>query len=393
MSHTHYKQISYEERVIIAHEVKRVEDRVKQISISQIAKDLGRNRSTVYRELCRNGIKPDNKTTRVNKPSPDGRHFRGTERSQAIVESKHRYDLRTKRFLKHSKYRYTADTAQRLQKNRKSAAMKSCHPLKIETNKELELYVEERLKLRWSPEQISIRLAYEKSLLQISHTAVYRYVYRNGALINCLRRKGRRHGKKRGQNVYNRTNREKHSIHDRPIIVDKLERVGDLEGDTIVGKNKSDRLLTHNDRLTGLVSIGLVKHFSAYDIVKQTEKDIRRVFGGSSKRGNDNSDDDGNNNLIKTITYDNGAEFTFWKETERRIGATVYFADPYTPSQRGRNENCNGLIRDFLPKGTDFSKLTETDIMRIEFLLNNRPRKRLGGKTPQEAYVAVNELT
>ena len=116
--------------------------------------------------------------------------------------------------------------------------------------------------------------------------------------------------------------------------------------------------------------------FSAYKIVKQTTKDLERVFG-----------------IAKTITYDNGVEFTSWKETEKNTKTNIYFADPYAPHQRGRNENANGLVRDFFPKGTDFKKLKEDDIMRVEFLLNNRPRKRLGGRTPQEAYVALNGLT
>ena len=121
-----------------------------------------------------------------------------------------------------------------------------------------------------------------------------------------------------------------------------------------------------------------MNEFSAYKITKQTEIDISRVFSKDK---------------VKTITYDNGVEFSFWRDTEKQTGAIIYFADPYTPGQRGRNENANGLVRDYLPKGTDFKTLTEADIMRIEFLLNNRPRKRLGGKTPKEAYVALDGLT
>ena len=99
------------------------------------------------------------------------------------------------------------------------------------------------------------------------------------------------------------------------------------------------------------------------------------------------------NDAVKTITCDRGTEVANWQTIEKELNCSVYFADPYTPSQRGRNENCNGLVRDFLPKGTDFKKLTDADIMRIEFLLNNRPRKRLGGMTPNEAYVALKGLT
>ena len=377
MSQKHYTQLSYEERVIIAHEVNKVHDKVVNINISEIARLLGRDKSTISRELRRNGLAPDNKTTRVNKPRLDARHYKGTGLAQQIVLSKWEYDKRVKRFLKHSKYRYGAVKAETTCMHRKREAMKTCHRLKIYSDMGLRSYIDEKLALRWSPEQISLRLKYLNGRQVISHTAIYNYVYAasDKCLIKHLRRRGKAYRHDNPRTIYNQTNRRKHSIHDRPKIVDELGRIGDLEGDTIVGKDKSDRILTHTDRKTGLVSLGLVKGFSAYEITKQTLVDIERVFGKA-----------------KTITYDNGVEFSFWKDTEKKTKAIVYFADPYNPSQRGRNENCNGLIRDFLPKGTDFKSLTNADIMRIEFLLNNRPRKRLGGKTPKEAYVALNGL-
>ena len=89
---------------------------------------------------------------------------------------------------------------------------------------------------------------------------------------------------------------------------------------------------------------------------------------------------------IKSITYDNGIEFSLWKITEKELNANIYFANPYHSWERGRNENANGLIRDFLPKGTDFKKLTKRDIVEITNLINNRPRKRLEWKTPLEVY-------
>ena len=376
MSQKHYTQLSYEERVIIAHEVSKVRDKVTYINISEIARNLGRSKSTISRELRRNGLPPDNKTIRVNKPRLDARHYKGTDLAQKIVISKWNYDKRVKRFLKHSKYRYGAVRAEAARKSRKSIAMKQCHKLRIQTDGELRKYIEEKLSLRWSPEQISIRLEYLNKKKIISHVSIYNYIYStNSQLIKHLRRRGKAYRYGNPKTIYNQTNRKKHSIHDRPEIVDRLERIGDLEGDTIVGKDKSDRILTHTDRKTGLISMGLVNNFSAYKITKQTGEDIKRVF-----------------KQAKTITYDNGVEFSFWEETEQTTNTTIYFADSYAPYQRGRNENSNGLIRDFLPKGTDFKKLTIDDILKIEFLLNNRPRKRLGGKTPQEAYVALDGL-
>lgn len=92
-----------------------------------------------------------------------------------------------------------------------------------------------------------------------------------------------------------------------------------------------------------------------------------------------------------TITYDNGVEFSHWARTERNLDAKIYFAHAYHSWERGRNENANGLIRDFLPKGTDFKSLTINDILTIESLLNNRPRKRLNWLTPVEYYAVCTQ--
>ena len=198
MSHQHYTQLSYEERVIIAHEVAMKRDRSENINISEIARRLNRDKSTISRELRRNGLAPDNKTTRVNKPRLDARHFKGTELSQKIALAKWEYDKRLKRFRKHSKYRYGAVKANRLSACRKSQAMKKCHGRKMQHDEYLREYVYEKLALRWSPEQISLRLRYLYKKPIISHVAIYNYIYSSGdkGLIQCLRRRGRkyRHG-------------------------------------------------------------------------------------------------------------------------------------------------------------------------------------------------------
>ena len=123
------------------------------------------------------------------------------------------------------------------------------------------------------------------------------------------------------------------------------------------------------DRKSGLLSASLIHNYNAHKVTKQTNLDITSVFG-----------------KIKSITYDNGIEFSLWKITEKELNANIYFANPYHSWERGRNENANGLIRDFLPKGTDFKKLTKRDIVEITNLINNRPRKRLEWKTPLEVY-------
>ena len=248
----------------------------------------------------------------------------------------------------------------------------------------------DKLKLRWSPEQISLRInllianpalqdsdgwSADMRLYPISAMAIYRYIYglndkQKKKAVSCLRRRGRPF-KNTAKLPYNTTNRGKHSIHDRPEIINQLGRYGDLEGDTIFGKDTKDRLLTHVDRKSGLGSISLLIGHNSTDIVEQTKQDIKRVYGEDN---------------VLTITYDNGVEFSAWRETEKQVQVDIYFADPYRSSQRGRNENFNGLIRDFLPKGTDFKKLSTQSILDIENLLNNRPRKRLNGLTPLEVF-------
>lgn len=382
MSHLYYKQLSKKERCFIEISLK------NRRSIRSIAKDLKRSPSTISREIKRNQKPNKNKVCRVNKTplcKLDGRRYRGTKFSGQIIKAKQEYKLRCWYFEKR-RAKYIASSANYKAMIRKRIAGTKAKPLYLTLSKYNHTlqFINESLPKRWSPEQISLRIKYlnkkvksrsgKEPYLYISPTSIYRYIYslKDRDVLQYLRRKGRAYRHDNPKTLYNQTNRTKHSIHDRPIIVDNLKRTGDLEGDTIVGKDKKDRLLTHTDRKTGLISISLVLAHNADKIAKQTEVDTRRVFGKP-----------------ETITYDNGPEFTFWRDIERRTNTTVYFADPYTPSQRGRNENANGLVRDFLPKGTDFKTLTVNDIIRIEFLLNNRPRKRLGGMTPKEAYVAL----
>lgn len=390
MSQCNYTQLSLKER-------ERIEEMLGLgLERSEIANELGRDRSTIYRELKRNGTKDKNRRTRVNKPSNfhvDNRHLRGTAQVDINRKRKEDYRKRLREFQK-NKAHYSATKAEQKAYERKSRAMVKAHPLKLKSGHYLTNIITECLQLRWSPEQISLRFAALNMFLillgspqllpSISHEAIYNFIYsqpkdRRKELVQQLRRKGKHYRHDRSTTKYNQTDRVKHSIHDRPEAVDKLERLGDLEGDTIVGKDKKDRLLTHTERITGIISISRIIGFNAYTICKQSEKDIKRVFG----------------NEAKTVTYDNGIEFILWLALQQFIGNdfTVFFADPYTPSQRGRNENANGLIRDYLPKGTDFKQLSDGDIMKIETLINNRPRKRLGGLTPLEAWDLLHLMT
>lgn len=118
------------------------------------------------------------------------------------------------------------------------------------------------------------------------------------------------------------------------------------------------------------MSISKILGYTAEHTYEQAVDDINRVFTMG----------------CRTITYDNGAEHSMWYRTEAKLDTLIYFAHPYHSWERGRNENSNGLIRDFLPKGTDFKTMSDDDILMVESLLNNRPRKRLGWLTPSEYY-------
>lgn len=367
MSQSHYTRLSYDERVIIENRLQTGEN------LSQIANALCRSRSTIWREIKRNSTKNKNRTIRVNMPKLvllDTRRFRGSLFAEDIKKARYAYQARLNKYKSNSP-KYIAKVAD---KKTTSRYCKKKPLLERLDYRETLDYIDDKLKLRWSPEQISGRIKQEGYLKPVSYVTIYKCIYGTEERelrkqrISSLRRRGKRYRSKKRQ-LYNQTARMDHSIHDRPSVVDELKRIGDLEGDTIVGKDQKDRLLTHSDRLSGVVSISLVLGFNAYSISKQTVKDLKRVFS---------------NDKIETITYDNGVEFSDWQITEANTDATIYFADPYTPSQRGRNENVNGLIRDFLPKGTDFKKLKKADILKIELNLNNRPRKRLGYLTPIE---------
>lgn len=377
MSQTHYTQLSLEQRA-------QIEGFLKiNFSQAEIARAIGCSQSTISREKSRNSTPNLNKTTRVNETVflyVDSRNFRGSKFVDVIRTKKESYYTRLFSFKRNQPH-YTAKKAQEFRDERSSfTSHKKCLPkLERPENAYLLEIVKKYLKLRWSPEQISLRIDLINLFLillgspplmpKISHRIIYKYIkeHPEEELEKYLRRRGKRY-RYQSAKTFNQTNREKHSIHDRPQEIDDNTKTGHKEGDTIVGLDKKDRIITHVDRLTGVAAIGLVKGFNANNVSKATIYDLKRVFG----------------NNIKSITYDNGVEFSAWQDTEKQLRADIYFADPYRSCQRGRNENFNGLVRDFFPKKTDFKTLTKSDIIKVESLLNNRPRKRFGGLTPLE---------
>lgn len=223
----------------------------------------------------------------------------------------------------------------------------------------------------FSPEQIS---GYLKASGQpsASHERIYQHIYRDkqqgGSLYIHLRLKKRRrkqYGKydKRGQ-IPNRQ-----SIDQRPEIVARRERIGDWEADTIIGKNHNQAIVSLVERKSLLTRLEKV--------TRKTDKAVKRATVRALKPLSER---------VHTITSDNGKEFAGHETIAAELNASFYFAHPYRSWERGTNENINGLVRQYFPKGTDFSKITQREVKAVEKRLNNRPRKTLGYRTPNQVF-------
>jgi IS30 family transposase len=238
-------------------------------------------------------------------------------------------------------------------------------------------YVIEKLKLGWSPEQISIRLPIEHKGESISYEAIYQYVYakvkgKHEDLRKYLVRRHMRRNKKgfRKGHIFPHGDTLP-SIEDRPKVVEKRKEIGHFEDDCIVSRQSKDRIKSINERSTGIVFFNKMKD--------GTKEESTRVVCERLK--------DFPSPYLKTLTRDRGKENMDWQTIENNLNLKVYFAHPYCSHERGSNENLNGLFRRFFPKKTDFSKVTDEEIRHVEYLINTRPRKRFGGKTPLEVLL------
>ncbi len=235
--------------------------------------------------------------------------------------------------------------------------------------------VERLLREDWSPEQISGWLAVEKAL-HVSHEWIYLYAYEDkrqgGNLYRHLRcQKARR--KRYGSNDRRGQIKGRVSIDERPGIVDERSRIGDWEADTVIGKPGGAVLVTLAERKSRLSLIALAPNKTAQAVKEALLGSLRPVA-----------------EQVYTLTYDNGKEFAHHDEIAEALEAEGFFAHPYHSWERGLNENFNGLIRQYLPKGTDFQLLTQQDIQNIMDKLNNRSRKCLGFKTPNEVFFGIH---
>ncbi|MDI6783773.1 MAG: IS30 family transposase [bacterium] len=309
-------------------------------SLTEIAKRIGKDKSAISQEVNRDGLDQDT--------------YRAHQAHGA---------------------------AQRLRK-------KQGRKRKIAGNAALQAFVHAKLKLRWSPQQIVQFLKKEyagRKDMQVSHEAIYTYLYvlprgtLKKELLSCLRQQ-RKYRRKR-KNCANEPDQrgkipEMISIEARPKEVAKRTVPGHWEGDLLLGKWKQSALGTLGERTTRTT---LLVPLSAKDAIT-----VRRAFSREMKRLPQQ--------MKRSMTYDQGREMVEHKLFTRKTKVRVYFAHPGSPWERGTNENTNGLVRQFFPKGTDFNKVSRRKIKYVQHLLNGRPRKVLNWQIPYEVFNKFVEL-
>jgi|CXWK01.1.fsa_nt_gi IS30 family transposase len=291
-------------------------------SRSQIAKALGRHHSTIGRELRRNG-------------------YKGL---------------------------YVAVDAQRCAKRRCLQGRVACRKMNRTENL---AYVQKGLRQFWSPGQIAGRSQRdfpEDSRRRLSHTTIYTWINQDD---HASRWQRLLRGYKRKRKPKKSEQRRGRALEKRPAIVNERGRVGDWEGDTIVGAGPH-----------GGVFVSLVERRSRYTILlplpnRKSDRVERSIRGRLQQLPT---------NLRRSITFDNGSEFAAFEALENALGLDVYFTDPHSPWQRGTNEYTNRLVRQFAPKGTSFRELSPYKVAKFERLLNDRPRKQLNYQTPNEVF-------
>jgi IS30 family transposase len=246
-------------------------------------------------------------------------------------------------------------------------------PKDIKMTDAMKAVICEGLEQQWSPEQIQGRMLAEGED-SVCPTTIYEFIAQDkaegGELYKNLRHK--RYRKRTGKPDARGQIRERTSIDERPEIVDKKERIGDWEADTVIGKGHKGVLVTLTERCSKL---NLIAHVSSKhaDVVTQAMITLLSPYRST----------------LKTITFDNGKEFAFHTKLRAEFGVETYFAHPYHSWERGLNENHNGLIRQYLPKGMSLDKVTQEQVLEIQNRLNQRPRKLLDFKTPEEVYAEM----
>lgn len=321
---TFYKRLTYEQRIII--------EKLLHLGYNQvqIAREIGCHKSTVSRDINR---------------FPKAKYQALKATHQAVSNSSNR------RFGK----------------------------CKIIHHKPLGKFVLDKLNKKWSPEQIHLylkRYYSHKPLMQISMESIYFYIYLHAKpelkklLISHLRQQRKFRGNVRRGIDKRTTIKDPIRIDERPIEVLGRAIPGHWEGDLIMGKDRNSAIGTLNERSSRTVIIVPLINRDAESVRKAFEKEFKAIPA----------------QMKKSLTYDNGTEMAQHELFTKNSKIQVYFTHPYSPWERPTNENSNGLIRQYFPKGTDFSQVTKKELKRVQNELNERPRKVLDMSTPKEAF-------
>jgi IS30 family transposase len=254
----------------------------------------------------------------------------------------------------------------------KSAKVEMQKKKRYSLTKSIEKYIRAKLKQDWSPEQISGRMKSDTGV-SVVHETIYRYIYANkkngGKLYTYLRHKNKKYHHRSNDYKARGTIIDRVMIDKRPKIVEKKNRIGDLEIDTVIGKNHKGALVTVVDRKSKFV---LIKNVPSKEAQVVTDALIEMIQPIKA--------------ITHTITSDNGKEFAYHKQVSAALDTDFYFANPYHSWERGLNEHTNGLIRQYLPKKSEFLHVSKEEIIMIQDRLNHRPRKVLNYKTPYEVF-------
>ena len=271
--------------------------------------------------------------------------------------------------------KYYAGRAKRKTKQRRITANKRFR--KIENNPKLRKYIIRKLKKYWSPEQIAGRIDQEYKRMTICHETIYQWIYKHKPklkkYLRCQKGKyRRRYGSRKAEIA--REEAKKKRIDIRPEIVNQRSRLGDWEGDFILGLERTKGIMTHVERKSG------------YGVADKVEQLLAETANDTVVKRFDRLPKDKKH----TITYDNDKILTQHDLIEERTKTDIYFAYPYHSWERGCNENWNGLLRQFFPKKMSFVNIQQEEIEKAVHLINTRPRKRLNYLTPEEVFKEKN---
>ena len=349
-----FKQLTARDRFLIA-QLKR-----KKLSLTEIARQIGKSTSTVSRELRRNAV-----VTTHDEQVVFLEEFGSEEQLDEYLASE---------LPRQASATWRHDEAQGIAEMRAWRAQQKRRRKKPATRK----WVVEKLHLGWSPQQIAGRSKLEGEE-SVSHEYVYGLVHRDkkrgGRLYRLLKRFGKR--KQRfGARDYPASTipSDRVSIDRRPRIVAKRSRIGDYEADLIVGYRQSGYVLSAIDRKSRITSLRKLTSKRMDEVRSQLELSLNEL------------------GTARTLTVDNGKEFYGHKQLSKSVGVRVYFTHPYCSSERGSIENLNGLVRYYLPNCSSFARLTQERLNQIAELLNHRPRKCLGYLTPHEVHFKTKSL-